>query len=128
VTDSYLYAETKFGITKKCIEVLQLYQISFYVLTKLTLIERDLKIFCKYRDNCFIVWCVTTIDEKIKRILEPGTPPLSRVLEKIAKFIELGTKCYVNIEPIIHFLTDVEEQLRTMFNCCDHSGLRYVSG
>ena len=73
-TDAYQSAEAKFGITKKCIKVLQQYHIPFYIFTKSSLIERDLDLFSKYSDDCFIVWSITTVDEKLRRIIEPGTP------------------------------------------------------
>ena len=127
-TDAYQYAEAKFGITKRCIEVLQQYQIPFYVFTKSSLIERDLELFHKYNDNCFIVWSITTIDEKIKRIIEPGTPPTSRVFDTIRKFIDSGIRCCINIDPIIPFITDGGEHIGSIVDNCQQLGLRCISG
>ncbi|MDW0120043.1 MAG: radical SAM protein [Nitrososphaeraceae archaeon] len=127
-TDAYQFAEAKFGITKRCIEVLQEFQIPFYVFTKSCLIERDLNLFHNYNTNCFVVWSITTIDEKVKRILEPGTPPTSRVFETIKKFIDSGIKCCVNIDPIIPFVTDSEEHILSIVDMCHQLGIRYISG
>ena len=127
-TDAYQFAEAKFGITKKCIQVLQQFQIPFYVFTKSCLIERDLNMFRNYNTNCFVVWSITTIDEKIKRIIEPGTPPTSRVFETIKKFLDSGIKCCVNIDPIIPFVTDSEEHILSIVDMCHQLGIRYISG
>jgi DNA repair photolyase len=127
-TDAYQFAEAKFGITRKCIQVLQQFQIPFYVFTKSCLIERDLNLFRNYNTNCFVVWSITTIDEKIKRIIEPGTPPTSRIFETIKKFLDSGISCCVNIDPIIPFVTDSEEQIRLIVDMCHQLGIRYVSG
>lgn len=127
-TDAYQYAEAKFGITKKCIQVLQQFQIPFYVFTKSCLIERDLNLFRNYNTNCFVVWSITTIDEKVKRIIEPGTPPTSRVFETISKFLDSGIKCCVNIDPIIPFVTDSEEHILSVVDLCHQFGIRYISG
>ncbi|MGE5683702.1 MAG: SPL family radical SAM protein [Nitrososphaerota archaeon] len=127
-TDAYQYAEAKFGITKKCIQVLQQFQIPFYVFTKSCLIERDLNLFRNYNTNCFVVWSITTIDEKVKRIIEPGTPPTSRVFETINKFLDSGIKCCVNIDPIIPFVTDSEEHILSVVDLCHQFGIRYISG
>jgi DNA repair photolyase len=127
-TDAYQYAEAKFGITKRCIQVLQQYQIPFYVFTKSSLIERDLDLFRNYNDNCFIVWSITTVDEKIKRIIEPGTPPTTRIFDTIRKFVDSGINCCVNIDPIIPFITDSQEHIRSIINKCEEFGLRYISG
>ena len=126
-TDAYQFAEAKFGITKKCIQVLQQFQIPFYVFTKSCLIERDLNLFSSYNTRCFIVWSITTVDEKIKRIIEPGTPPTTRVFETIKKFLDCGIKCCVNIDPIIPFVTDNEEHIRSIIDLCHQFGIRYIS-
>jgi DNA repair photolyase len=127
-TDAYQFAEAKFGITKRCIQVLQQFQIPFYVFTKSSLIERDLNLFRNYSSNCFIVWSITTTDEKIKRIIEPGTPPTTRVFETIMKFVDSGIKCCVNIDPIIPFITDSEEHTASIVDKCHQVGIRYISG
>lgn len=127
-TDAYQYAEAKFGITKRCIQVLQQYQIPFYVFTKSSLIERDLDLFRNYNDNCFIVWSITTVDEKIKRIIEPGTPPTTRIFDTIEKFVDSGINCCVNIDPIIPFITDSQEHIRSIIDKSEEFGLRYISG
>jgi len=127
-TDAYQFAEAKYGITKKCIKVLQQFQIPFYVFTKSCLIERDLNLFRNYNSNCFIVWSITTIDENIKRIIEPGTPPTRRVFETIKKFVDSGINCCVNIDPIIPFITDSESHIRSIVDMCHKLGIRYISG
>ena len=127
-TDAYQYAEVKYRITKKCIEVLQQYQIPFYVFTKSSLIERDLDLFRNYCGNCFIVWSITTIDEKIKRIIEPGTSPARSIFDTIQKFVDSGVKCCVNIDPILPFITDREEHLELIVDKCQQLRLRYMSG
>ena len=127
-TDAYQYAEAKYRITKRCIEVLQQYQIPFYVFTKSSLIERDLDLFRNYGDNCFIVWSITTIDEKIKRIIEPGTPPTTSIFDTIRKFVDSGVKCCVNIDPILPFITDRKEHLEAIVDKCQQLRLRYLSG
>lgn len=127
-TDAYQFAEVKHGITKKCIKVLQQFQIPFYVFTKSCLIERDLNLFRNYNSNCFIVWSITTIDENIKRIIEPGTPPTRRVFKTIKKFVDSGINCCVNIDPIIPYVTDSEEHIRSIIDMCHKLGIRYISG
>jgi DNA repair photolyase len=85
-TDAYQRAEVKYGLTKKCIEVLQKYDVPYYVSTKSKIIERDFKLHQKYKDNCFLVWSITTTDEKIRRLIEPGTPQTSSMFKVIKNF------------------------------------------
>ena len=85
-TDPYQPAELKYSLTRKCVEVLQEFEIPYYVFTKSSLIQRDLELHKRYSNNCFVVWSITTNNEKIKRVIEPGTPPSKSVFRVIEKF------------------------------------------
>jgi len=127
-TDCYQPAELRFGLTRKCIEVLQKYDVPYYVFTKSALIERDLELHRRYRKNCFIVWSITTSNERIRRVIEPGTPPTSKLFATIRKFTEAGICCAVNIDPIIPLITDTEEELGATIEGCKGASLKHVFG
>ena len=127
-TDAYQPAELRYELTRKCVQVLQKYNVPYYVFTKSALIERDLDLHRQYRHNCYIVWSITTCDEKIRRVVEPGTPPATRIFEAIKKFTAAGVCCGVNIDPIIPLVTDSEEHLDAVVRSCEHAGISFVSG
>lgn len=127
-TDAYQPAELRFELTRKCVKVLQKYQVPYYVFTKSAIIERDLELHRKYKHNCFVVWSITTCNEKIRRIVEPGTPPAKRIFEVIDKFIDAEVPCGVNIDPIMPLITDSESDLEEVVGTCKDSGLSHVFG
>jgi DNA repair photolyase len=127
-TDPYQPAELRFQLTKRCIQVLQKYRVPYYVFTKSTLIERDLELHRRYRDNCFLVWSVTTCDETTRRLIEPGTAPSSRIFKTIKKCAEAGLCCGVNIDPIIPLVTDTEGELNEIVRACREAGVGHVFG
>jgi len=95
-TDPYQPAEIKYNLTRKCIEVLQRYGVPYYVFTKSSIILRDLELHKKYKDKCFLVWSITTCNERIRRLIEPGTPPASsmfRTIEICRCWRMLWSKC-----------------------------------
>jgi DNA repair photolyase len=127
-TDPYQPAELRFGLTRRCVQVLQKYNVPYYVFTKSAIILRDINLHKEYRDNCFLVWSITTCDEKIRRIIEPGTPPSSIIFNVIKKFIDEGVCCAVNIDPILPLITESETHLERILDNCSKAGARYVFG
>ena len=127
-TDCYQPAELRFGLTKKCVQVLQNYNVPYYVFTKSALIERDLELHSRYRENCFIVWSITTANEKVRRVLEPGTPPASKLFATMKKFVGAGVRCGVNVDPIIPLVTDSESEIESIVTSCKHAGVERVFG
>jgi DNA repair photolyase len=127
-TDAYQPAELRFGLTRRCVEVLQKYNVPYYVFTKSAIIERDLELHKKYGNNCFLVWSITACSERIRRVVEPGTPPASRIFAAIKKFTDAGVCCGVNIDPIMPLVTDSESELDAVVDACKAAGLRHVFG
>jgi DNA repair photolyase len=127
-TDAYQPAELKYSLTRKCVEVLQEFEIPYYIFTKSSLIERDLELHTRYSHNCFVVWSITTNNENIKRIVEPGTPPSKSVYKVIEKFCKSGIKCVVNIDPILPLITDSKEDITNIIDSANDIGVKYVSG
>lgn len=126
--DSYQPAELKFELTRKCVNILQKYNIPYYVFTKSSLIYRDLELHERYKDNCFIVWSITTCNENIRRCLEPGTPPASIMFKIIRNFANRGVRCAVNIDPIVPLITDSFENINTIITNCRAAGVKNVFG
>lgn len=127
-TDAYQPAELRYGLTRRCIEVLQNYRAPYYVFTKSAIIERDLELHSRYKQNCFIVWSITTCNERIKRIVEPGTPPAARIFEAIEKFVSAGVICGINMDPIIPLVTDSDEEFGLVIDACRRAGVEHVFG
>jgi DNA repair photolyase len=126
-TDAYQPAELKYSLTRKSVEVLQEFEIPYYIFTKSSLIERDLELHSRYSHNCFVVWSITTNNEEIKRIVEPGTPPSKSVFKVIGKFCKSGIKCVINIDPILPLITDSNEDIENIIDSANEVGVKYVS-
>jgi len=126
-TDPYQPAEIRYGLTRKCIEVLQEYNVPYYVFTKSTIISRDLFLHERYKDNCFFVWSITTCNEKIRRIIEPGTPPAYHMFSVIRKFTDAGIKCGVNIDPILPLITDSSDNIESIIDSSRKANVKYIS-
>jgi DNA repair photolyase len=100
VTDPYQPIEAKYMITRKCLEVLALYQFPVDILTKSPLILRDIDIISRLKD-VEVGLTITTDDDKVRRIFEPNAPSISARIEALKQLHKAGIKTYVFIGPTL---------------------------
>ena len=102
-TDCYQPAEKKFKITRQCLEVFLRYRHPVAMITKNSLILRDLDVLrelTKYNLVSVIV-SITSRSEKTRRILEPRTATTKKRLETIKVLSDNGIPVSVMLAPII---------------------------
>jgi len=100
VCDPYQPVEEKYMITRRCLEILVEKGWPFTVQTKSPLVLRDIEIL-KIAKDAEVGFTITTLDEKIRRIFEPGAPPLSKRIEALATLRSEGIKTFAMIAPIL---------------------------
>ncbi|NOZ68693.1 MAG: radical SAM protein [Deferribacteres bacterium] len=100
VTDPYQPVEGKYMVTRKCLEVLALYDFPVDILTKSPLISRDIDIILKIKDAEAGI-TITTDDERIRKIFEPAAPPVPARIEALKRLHEAGIRTYVFIGPVL---------------------------
>lgn len=100
VTDPYQPLESRYMITRKCIEVLTLYQFPLDILTKSPLVLRDIDLILRLKD-VEVGLTITTDDERIRGIFEPCAPRIGARIETLKRLHQAGIKTYVFIGPIL---------------------------
>ncbi len=102
-TDCYQPAEKKFGITRACLQVFQRYRHPVGIITKNTLILRDLDILKELAKDRLVGVnvSVTSLSEETRRILEPRTATIRKRLETIRVLSENGIPVNAMLAPII---------------------------
>ncbi len=109
-TDAYQPAEKKLRITRSILEVLADFHHPVAIVTKSALIERDFDLLAKLtQDNLVqVVVSMTTLDDELKRCMEPRAASPARRLQLIRKLVAAGIPTGVLIAPVIPGLTDTE--------------------
>lgn len=100
VTDPYQPIEAKYMITRKCLDVLTLFQFPVEILTKSSLVLRDVDIISKLKD-AEVGLTITTDDDRIRKIFEPYAPPIQARIETLKKLHKRGIRTYVFIGPAL---------------------------
>ena len=100
VCDAYQPLERKYQITRKCIEVLVKNGWPVRVQTKSPLVLRDLDIL-KQGEDIEVGFTITTADERMRRIFEPGAPPIAKRIEALEQLHAEGIRTFVMIAPLL---------------------------
>lgn len=113
VSDSYQPIEYEKQLTRKTLELLAKYNHPVHMLTKSTLIERDIDILqeINLQSKAVISFSFSSVDDKISKMLEPATPIPSRRLAAIKRFKDKGFCCGMFLMPVVPFITDAYEMI-----------------
>lgn len=109
-TDPYQPVEREYKVTRGILEVLQRFHHPVSIITKSTLITRDLDILAELaKENLVTVMVsITTLDDDLKRSLEPrAASPRSR-LRTVETLAQAGVPVGVMTAPIIPMINDAE--------------------
>jgi DNA repair photolyase len=111
VGDSYQPVEEKYELTRKTLALLSEKKFPVHILTKSTLVKRDVDILKKINENsrAIVSFSFSSTNEKMSRIFEPGVASPRKRLETISFFKDNGIACGMFLLPVIPFITDTRE-------------------
>ena len=105
VTDAYQPAEKKYGLTRDLLEVLVEHDFPVEILTKSSLVTRDMDILSRF-DEVEVGFTVTAFDEKVRRAFEPGASPVEERLDTLKLFSDNGIPTYAFLGPLLPFISE----------------------
>ncbi len=111
-TDPYQAVEAKYGLTRRCLQVLLQHDYPVIILTGSHLILRDLDILSRFR-WIRVGMSITTVPN---RLFEPRVPPLDRRIDTLRRLSAAGITTWVSFAPIVPnlFMVDLEDLLRRL--------------
>jgi len=109
-TDAWQPIERKYQVTRDVLKVLQEFRHPVYMLTKSSLIERDIDILAPMAKLGLVqvMVSVTSMDRKLSRAMEPRAAAPHRRLKTISALRGAGIPVGVLFAPIIPVLNDYE--------------------
>ncbi|MDT0320215.1 Rv2578c family radical SAM protein [Streptomyces millisiae] len=127
--DCYQRAEGRYRLMPGIIGALRDYANPFSILTKGTLILRDLELLRQAAavTDVGISVSVGFVDPTMWRTIEPGTPAPERRLDVVRQLTAVGIPCGVLMAPVIPYLTDSPAQLRETVRAIAAAGANSVT-
>jgi DNA repair photolyase len=125
-TDPYQPIERRFKIMRGILEVLERAGHPVGIVTKSTLVLRDLDILARMaeRNLVKVAVSVTTLDAKLARTMEPRAPTPPRRLETLRQLVKAGIPATVMVAPVIPALNDAE--MERILDAVAAAGVRHA--
>jgi DNA repair photolyase len=127
--DCYQRAEGRYQLMRPIITALRDAANPFSILTKGTLILRDLELLQSAAEVTDVGLNVSAafVDTDLWRAIEPGTPAPQRRLDACATLNDAGLRCGVLMGPIVPYLSDSPAQLEAAVRQAAAAGAVHVS-
>lgn len=128
VTDSYQAAEEHYRFMPEILKLLIKYKTPAIISTKSDLILRDYDLIDELSRITYInvAATVTTMDENIRKLIEPGGVESDRRFKMLKIFRKTNASVGLHVMPIIPYLTDSFENFDLLFSSAKDSGVHYV--
>ena len=108
VTDCYQPLEAAWKLTRGCLEVCLDFRNPAAVITKSSLVRRDIDLLRELARAASVSVAVSIpfLDEEVARAIEPGAPAIRKRFETLALLSQAGIPAGIGVAPIIPGLND----------------------
>ncbi len=120
-SDPYQPVEARYGVTRRCLQVLLRNDFPVSILTRSPVVLRDLPLLRRF-GWVKVGMSITTVPV---RQFEPGVPPLQRRIDTLKLLAKAGISTWVSLAPVIPGIMMVD--LDDLFDSLSHAGVRSVS-
>ena len=120
--------EEELRYTRRALELILQYGFGMTLLTKSSLVLRDLDLLQRINSQtkCVVQMTLTTWEESLCRILEPNVSTTTERFAALMKLKEAGIPTVVWLCPILPFLNDTAENINRLLDCCEQAGVRGI--
>ena len=128
MSDPYAPPEEELRYTRRALELILQYGFGMTLLTKSSLVLRDLDLLQRINSQtkCVVQMTLTTWEESLCRILEPNVSTTTERFAALMKLKEAGIPTVVWLCPILPFLNDTAENINRLLDCCAQAGVRGI--
>lgn len=120
MTDPYIPLELELGYLRQALQLIYDYGFGFTVITKSSLILRDLDLLQKINEKtkCVVQMTLTTYDEALCRKLEPHVSTTEERFAVLKQLRDAGIPTVVWLSPILPFINDTWENIAGLLAMC----------
>ncbi len=128
MNDPYMPLEAETKLTRRALEVIAAQGFPVHVITKSDLVLRDLDLLKKIASQSYaaVSFTVTTADDALARLLEPGAPVSSARLAALHILSEAGILAGITLMPVLPFIEDFLGNIQQIVSLALRHGAKYI--
>ncbi len=128
MSDPYMHCEEELRLTRKCLEIILRHGFGVAIQTKSDRILQDIDLLDEInrKTKAVVQMTLTTYDDDLCSIVEPNVCNTRRRIEVLEEMQRRGIPTVVWLSPVLPFINDTEENIRTILNECVRVGVKGV--
>lgn len=127
MNDAYTTAERHYQLTSQALAIAAKYRFPVPIITKSDLVLKDLAVLKQINQvRARVSFTITTTDDALAKILEPGAPAPSRSLAIMQQLSDNGIETGVVMMPILPFIEDTPENIDCIVASTAAYGGQYI--
>lgn len=123
VCDAWQPVENDAQLTRRCLEILIPRGFEIGALTKSALARRDFDLLAEGKADFGVT--ITTLDSRLARLIEPVASLPAARLAVLEEARSKGIPTYAFVGPLMPFLSDTEENIRSLLKTIKDIGVDY---
>lgn len=128
MSDTYNPQEIEYELTRGALRLIEKYGFGVSIDTKSDLVLRDVDLLKKIneKNDVIVKLTITTPNDDLSKIIEPGVCVSSRRFEVIKILRENGIFAGVMMNPTLPFITDKLDDIRKMVGMAHENGAKFI--
>lgn len=128
MSDPYNPQEKKYEMTRDALKLFQKYNYGVSIDTKSDLVLRDIDYLKEIgrKNNVIVKFTITAASDELSKKIEPHVCPSSKRFAAIKKLSENGIFVGIMINPVLPFITDSAENIRSLVRLAHENGARFI--
>lgn len=128
MSDPYNPFEKELCLTRKALELINIYGFGVSIDTKSDLVKRDIDVLKKIQKHSpvLVKITITTCDDNLCKKVEPSVAVSSKRFETIKELSNNGIFAGILLMPVLPFLEDNEENIKGIIELAYESGAKFI--
>jgi len=128
MSDPYNPYEKELLLTRKALELIDANGFGIGIATKSDLVTRDIDVLRSINEHSSICIkiTITTYDDTLAKIIEPGAASSSARFNAIAELSKNNLFCGILLMPLLPFINDTEENISNIVKAAAQAGAKFI--